>query len=100
MTQFLSNRTPCGRTRREFFWQFGGGFASLPLIHLLSTDGFFDGFFDGRSAAAESGLPVHPAVPVARPHFVPRAKRVVFFFMQGGPSQVDTFEPETGAEKI
>ena len=95
MTQFLSNRTPCGRTRREFFWQFGGGFASLPLIHLLSTDGFFD----GRSAAAVSGLPVHPAVPVARPHFVPRAKRVVFFFMQGGPSQVDTFDPKPALKK-
>ena len=31
---------------------------------------------------------------VAAPHFAPRAKRVIFLFMHGGPSQVDTFDPK------
>ena len=35
MTRFLPNPTPCGRTRREFLWQVGGGFAGLALIDLL-----------------------------------------------------------------
>jgi hypothetical protein len=33
------------------------------------------------------------------PHFAPRAKRVIFLFMQGGPSQVDTFDPKPALEK-
>ena len=37
-----SNLTPCGRTRREFLWQLGGGFTALPIVDLLSRDGFFD----------------------------------------------------------
>ena len=32
----------CGRTRREFLWQAGGGFTSLGLVDALSKDGFFD----------------------------------------------------------
>lgn len=35
----------------------------------------------------------NPLAPKA-PHFAPRAKRVIFLFMQGGPSQVDTFDPK------
>jgi hypothetical protein len=34
------------------------------------------------------------AAEVGRPHFTPRAKRVIFLFMKGGPSQVDTFDPK------
>ena len=49
-TRFETNRTPCGRTRRQFFWQFGGGFASLALVDLLSGDGFFD----RRASAAQT----------------------------------------------
>ena len=40
-TRFIPNPTPCGRSRREFLWQVGGGFAGLALIDLLSRDGFF-----------------------------------------------------------
>ena len=38
-----SRRQFCGRTRREFLWQAGGGFTALPLISLLSQDGFLSG---------------------------------------------------------
>ena len=33
------------------------------------------------------------------PHFAPRAKRVVFLFMNGGPSHVDTFDPKPALKK-
>src|SRR5438132_8935789 len=33
------------------------------------------------------------------PHFTPRAKRVIFLFLNGGPSQVDTFDPKPALKK-
>src|SRR5438067_3205175 len=73
----------CRRTRREFLWEAGAGFTGLALTGLLSQDGFF---------ASE---PAHnPANPLAErpPHFMTKAKSVIFLFMYGGPSQVDTFD--------
>ena len=32
----------CGRTRREFLWETGGGFTSVALAAMLGEDGFFD----------------------------------------------------------
>ena len=43
-----------------------------------------------QSAAATPAATSPAAVP--QPHFAPRAKRIIFLFMQGGPSQVDTFD--------
>lgn len=77
ISRFIPNRTACGRTRREFLWQAGAGFAALPLIDLLSRDGAF-----GAESAAHGQ------------HFPARAKHCVFLFMNGGPSQVDTFDPK------
>jgi hypothetical protein len=79
----------CGRTRREFLWQAGGGFAGLALTGMLSRDGYF-----GRAAAAEARTPakfVNPMAPKP-PMFPAKAKSVIFLFMYGGPSHVDTFD--------
>jgi hypothetical protein len=59
------------------------GFGHLGLISLLRDAGLF---------AAES-KPVSPLAP-KQPHFEPKAKRVIFLFMHGGPSSVDTFDPK------
>ncbi|MFO1053295.1 MAG: DUF1501 domain-containing protein [Planctomycetota bacterium] len=72
----------CGRTRREFLWQAGGGFASLPLVELLGRDGFFS------SHGGPDGNPLR----AKEPHHRPKAKACIFLFMYGGPSQVDTFD--------
>lgn len=85
-SRFVSNLTPCNRTRREFLWQVGGGFAGLALLELLQRDGFFR---QARAAEPKSN-PLAPKMP----HFVAKAKRAVFLFMNGGPSQVDTFDPK------
>jgi len=74
----------CGRTRREFLWQAGGGFASVALTSLLSQDGFFS----SPTAASEAVNPLAPKPP----HFAPKAKSVIFLFMYGGPSHIDTFD--------
>jgi hypothetical protein len=77
----------CGRTRREFLWQTGGGFAGTALAGMLQQDGFFN------SAARGGEGPAHrnPLAP-KEPHFLPKAKRVIFLFMYGGPSHIDTFD--------
>ncbi len=89
-SRFIPNPTPCGRSRREFLWQVGGGFAGLGLIDLLSRDGFFS-----RSARADEGdaASANPLAPKP-PHFEARAKHVIFLFMNGAPSHVDTFDPK------
>ena len=87
--RYSPNRTPCGRTRREFLWEVGGGFAGLALIDLLSGDGFFS--TEVRAASTSKATPL--LAPKAT-HFPTRAKHVVFLFMNGGPSHVDLFDPK------
>src|SRR4051794_21089111 len=79
----MSARQFCRRTRREFLWEAGAGFTGLALTGLLSQDGFFG----GRAAAA----PASPLAPKPT-HFPGKAKSVIFLFMYGGPSHVDTFD--------
>src|SRR5581483_4998993 len=75
----------CGRTRREFLWEAGAGFTGLALAGLLD-----DAFFAQVSANAPASSP-NPLAP-RRPHFPARAKSVIFLFMYGGPSHIDTFD--------
>jgi hypothetical protein len=80
--------TFCRRTRREFLWQAGGGFAATALAGLLSADGFF-----ARKARAADGISeLEPPLAPKPPHFTPKAKSVIFLFMYGGPSHIDTFD--------
>src|SRR4051794_36276478 len=79
------HNTFCGRTRREFLWEAGAGFTGLALTGLLSQDGFFN------SAAASEPRDRADPHAVRQPHLPARARSVIFLFMYGGPSQVDTF---------
>ena len=94
LRRFSANRTPCGRTRREFLWEVGGGFAGLALIDLLSRDGFF-----GAKAGAAETDPAGNPLAARKPHFVTPAKHCIFLFMNGAPSQVDTFDPKPALER-
>ena len=78
----------CGRTRREFFWEAGAKFTSLALTGALASEGFF-----ARQTKAADGVSqfVNP-LAAKPPHFAPKAKSVIFLFMYGGPSHVDTFD--------
>lgn len=78
----------CGRTRREMLWQTGAGFTGLGLTGMLSEDGFLS-----QQTVAADGLTSWENPLAARPpHFAPKAKRVIFLYMYGGPSHVDTFD--------
>ena len=77
----------CNRTRREFLWEAGAGFTGLALTGMLSLDGFF-------ASPAGASPPTANANPLApKPPMSPaKAKSVIFLFMYGGPSQLDTFD--------
>jgi hypothetical protein len=68
-------------TRREMLLRSGAGFGALALSYLLRDDPLF------------AGGPQH-AVAARSPHFAPRAKSVIFLFMEGGPSHLDLFDPK------
>jgi hypothetical protein len=88
-----SSKNFCGRTRREFLWQAGAGFTGLGLLDLLSQDGFLANQAfgaDGVTPLAGAGK-VNPLAPKA-PMLPAKAKSVIFLFMYGGPSHVDTFD--------
>jgi len=66
-------------TRRDFFLKCGGGLGMMALAQLLQAD-------------------QNPLAPRA-PHFAPKAKNVIFLFMEGGPSQIDLFDPKPALQK-
>jgi hypothetical protein len=68
-------------SRREFLERSGMGLGALGLAGLL-----------GNSASASSG-------PANAQHFPGKAKRVIHFFLNGGPSHVDTFDPKPALQK-
>ncbi len=70
-------------TRREMLNQCSAGFGMVALAAL----------FGENAAEAAAKTPISPLSPKT-PMFAPRAKRVIFLFMHGGPSQVDTFDPK------
>jgi Protein of unknown function (DUF1501) len=79
-----TDRQFCGRTRREFLWEIGGGFGAVALTGMLSGDGFFS-----RAAAADKFA--NPLAP-KQPHTAGKAKACIFLFMYGGPSHIETFD--------
>src|ERR1700674_1141978 len=71
---------PLGASRRDFLRRSGNGFGLLALSSLLHQEGF----------AAPALNPLSPK----QPHFPAKAKSVIWLFMNGGPSHVDTWDPK------
>jgi hypothetical protein len=84
-------------TRRDWLRQMGGGFGMLGLAGVLAGEQAASALAavatGGTTRAADN-----PLAPKA-PHFTPRARRVIFLFMNGGPSHVDTFDPKPMLDK-
>ena len=82
------------RSRRDWLQRMGCGFGLVGLTGLLAEEGLVS-----RAAADESNLTsVDPLAP-RQPHFTPRAKRVIWIFVNGGPSQVDTWDYKPQLER-
>ncbi len=72
-------------TRRDFLRSAGGGFGMIALTALLAEE-----------PARPAGDPLSPKLP----HHAPRARRVIFLFMSGGPSHLETFDPKPDLQRL
>ena len=75
--------------RREWLTKAANGFGGLALASMLAENGI---------AAPEMDRSVNP-LAVREPHFEAKAKQVIFLYMDGGPGQMDTFDPKPRLEK-
>ncbi|HKS37356.1 MAG TPA: DUF1501 domain-containing protein [Verrucomicrobiae bacterium] len=78
-------------TRRWFFRQCGVGLGSVALASLLGAE--------KAVGAAAAGAAIDPLAP-RRPHFKPKARRVIYLFMGGAPSQLDLFDYKPALAKF
>ena len=82
---FFADQPACGCSRRDFLRTTGQGFGMLALAGLLGKE----------AAAAKSLNPLYPHPA----HYPAKAKSVIWLFMNGGPSQVDTWDYKPELEK-
>ena len=72
------------KSRRDFFTRAGSGLAGIALSAMLAEDA-------AAATTSNRNAPPDPLSPKT-PHHKPTAKSVIFCFMEGGPSHVDTFD--------
>ena len=78
----MNNNEQLGLPRRAFLSDCGMGFTGLALSSMLFRDG-----------SAKAG------VPTGKPHFAPKAKSVIWMFLSGGYSHLETFDPKPALNK-
>src|SRR5206468_8407667 len=87
MNPLLENRLLM--TRRHFFGRTATGIGAAALGSLLNPNVF------AALAGEDSSKP-----PLGKPHFPPKAKRVIYLFMAGGPSHMDLLDYKPTLEKL
>lgn len=80
-------------SRRQFLWDAGAGFTGIALASMLAQDGVV------RGAEQVAGLPDPAGLKVHGPLLPHRAKRCIFLYMYGGPSQMDLFDYKPELQK-
>jgi len=85
-------------SRREILQRVGTGMGALGLACLMADQRLL-GTPNELAPESTDGLGGRSPLAVKTPHFQPRAKRVIHLFMNGGPSQVDTFDPKPSLTK-
>ncbi len=83
----MRSHIPATTSRREFLTKSANGFGALALPALLSHD---------IAANPQSNNPLAAKAP----HFAPKAKAVIYLFMVGAPSQMETFDPKPVLDKL
>ncbi len=76
-------------TRREALKKTGAGFGMVGLANMIAE----------HVQAGSIGASGEASLEPKKPHFAPKAKQVIFLFLNGGPSQVDTFDPKPMLDK-
>src|ERR1041385_8673387 len=78
-----------GMSRRDFFGKFGLGLGGVGLFSLLRPD-LFAQSSGGLSPLSSAANPFQGVLK--QPHFPAKAKRIIYLFMAGGPSQLDLLD--------
>ena len=81
-------------SRRHFFKQTGLAAGRIALAGMLWPE-----IARGRGGGGLTMGAAHPALP-GLPHFAPKAKRLIYLFMNGGPSQIDLLDYKPNLTKI
>ena len=84
-------RSP-GMTRRSVLKNAACGFGSVALAGLLA-DKNYAGLLGGHNGIEDDSRSSDPLSP-RDSHFAPKAKNIIYLYMDGGPSQIDTFDPK------
>src|SRR6266850_1004286 len=80
-------------SRRDFLRRAGCGFGGLAFSYLLGLDAVL---------AHAGNIIIDPLNPLAprKPHHTPKAKSVIWLFLEGGPSHIDLFDPKPELDKL
>ena len=84
---FFAPPNPAFGTRRNFLARAGNGFGMIALAAMLEEQGLLTRTADGGGSRSE----INPLAPKSA-HFPAKARNVIWLFLNGGPSQVDTFD--------
>lgn len=74
-------------TRRDFFRKALGGLGAIGIANVMAQE--------GRTADTNGANPLAPR----KPHFGGKAKNIIFLFQEGGPSQIDLYDPKPALQK-
>src|SRR5436190_6893088 len=88
MNSFTGSESPAS-SRRRFLTRAGSGLGAIALLEMLNGS---------RSPATAAGV-ANPLAPKS-PHHPPRAKSIIFLFMEGGPSHLDLFDPKPALDTL
>jgi hypothetical protein len=88
MNSFTGSKSTIA-TRRNFLTRAGSGLGAVALVDLLNA---------GRTPA--NAAPVKNPLASKPAHHTPRAKSIIFLFMEGGPSHLDLFDPKPALDKL
>jgi hypothetical protein len=89
----IDNASTIPLSRRELLTKTGCGLGSLAVAGLLAESGEL-------TAAPRWKDPAASPLALREPHFPARVKRIIHLFMNGGPSQIDTFDPKPEVDKL
>jgi hypothetical protein len=88
----FDNHFPSTTSRRDFLFRAGNGFGALALASLLARD--------ATASEKDNARKLFNPLAPKPPHFTPKAKAVIFLFMVGGPSQMETFDPKPTLDRL
>ena len=81
---------PSRPSRRAFLSKTGSGLGGIALAHLLDSEG----------ALSQALAAPQDSLAAKQPHHRPRAKAIIWLFMEGGPSHIDLFDPKPELDKL